>query len=182
MRSRGIPIALGVDEAICNDAVDMWNVVKMTGLIHNITGLDSKEWPASAEVLDALWRGGASAMLRTGELGEIKEGNLADIAMLDLRSISFTPLNDVPGQLVYCESGASVVLTMVNGRIVAENGRATSVDEIALLDEARELFAAKRPALERTRADAERFLPAYREMVRRATIADVGMTRWVGTR
>jgi cytosine/adenosine deaminase-related metal-dependent hydrolase len=182
MRSRGIPIALGVDEAICNDAVDMWNVVKMTGLIHNITGLDSKEWPASAEVLDALGRGGASAMLRTGELGEIKEGNLADIAMLDLRSISFTPLNDVPGQLVYCESGASVVLTMVNGRIVAENGRVTSVDEIALLDEARELFAAKRPALERTRADAERFLPAYREMVRRATIADVGMTRWVGTR
>jgi 5-methylthioadenosine/S-adenosylhomocysteine deaminase len=181
MRERGIPIALGVDEAICNDAVEMWNVVKMTGLIHNIGGRDSQEWPSATEVLDALWRGGAAATLRTGDLGEIREGSIADIAMLDLTSVAFTPLNDIPGQLVYCESGTSVVLTMVDGKIVSENGRVTSVDETALLDEARELFAAKKPALRRSSADADRLLPTYREMVRRAAIADVGMTRWIGT-
>jgi 5-methylthioadenosine/S-adenosylhomocysteine deaminase len=132
-------------------------------------------------VLDALWRGGAAATLRTGDLGEIREGSIADIAMLDLTSVAFTPLNDIPGQLVYCESGTSVVLTMVDGKIVSENGRVTSVDETALLDEARELFAAKKPALRRSSADADRLLPTYREMVRRAAIADVGMTRWIGT-
>jgi len=181
MRDRGIPIALGVDEAICNDAVEMWNVVKMTGLIHNIGGRDSVEWPSALEVLDALWGGGAAAVLRTGDLGQISEGCIADIAMLDLSSGTFTPLNDVRGQLVYCESGTSVVLTMVDGKIVYENARVTRVDETALLDEARELFAAKRPALRRSSANAERLLPTYREMVRRAAIADVGMTRWVGT-
>ena len=181
IRDRGIPIALGVDEAICNDAADMWNVVKTTGLIHNVSGLDSDLWPTTSEVLDALWQGGAAAMLRTGELGEIAEGSLADLALLDLHSPAFTPLNDIQGQLVYCESGGSVALTMVDGVIVAEAGTVTSVDEKALLAEARELFAAKQPEHERLRAAGEYLVPTYQAMVRKALAVDVGMTRWVGT-
>jgi cytosine/adenosine deaminase-related metal-dependent hydrolase len=182
MRDRGIPVALGVDEAICNDAVDMWSVVRTTGLIHNVSGLDSDLWPTAHEVLDALWLGGAAAMLRAGDLGEITEGRLADLALLDLHSPAFTPLNDIAGQLVYCETGASVALTMVDGSIVAERGVVTSVDESALLDEARELFAAQRSVLERTHADATSLVPTYQEMVRKAAAVDVGMTRWVGSR
>lgn len=179
---RGIPIALGVDEAICNDAVDMWNVVKTTGLIHNVSGLDSDLWPSAAEVLNALWRGGAAAMLRTDELGEISVDALADLVLLDLHSPAFTPLNDITGQLVYCEVGRSVVLTMVHGSIVAEGGAVRSVDEAALLDEAREVFAAKQPQLARSRANAAQLLPTYQQMVRKAAAIDVGMTRWVGSR
>jgi 5-methylthioadenosine/S-adenosylhomocysteine deaminase len=182
IRDRGIPVALGVDESICNDAVDMWNVVKTTGLIHNISGLDSDDWPTAAEVLDALWLGGAAAMLRNDELGTIIEGALADLALLDLHTPAFTPLNDVAGQLVYCQSGAGVVLTMVDGKIVAERGAITSVDETNLLDEARELFAAKQPALLRSRAGAQHLFPAYQQVVRKAAAVDVGMTRWVGGR
>jgi 5-methylthioadenosine/S-adenosylhomocysteine deaminase len=182
IRDRGIPIALGVDESICNDAADMWNVVKTTGLIHNISGLDSDDWPTAAEVLDALWLGGAAAMLRSDELGTITEGSLADLTLLDLHSPAFTPLNDVAGQLVYCESGASVVLTMVDGKVVAEHGLVTSVDEAALLGEARELFAAKRPALARSHAGAQRLVPTYQQVVRQAAAVDVGLTRWVGLR
>ncbi|MBL7490855.1 amidohydrolase family protein [Frankia sp. AgB1.9] len=183
MLDRGIPVALGVDEAICNDAADLWNVVKLAGLIHNVTGLDSERWPAPAEVLDALWTGGAAAMLRRGELGRIVPGALADLALLDLRSPAFTPLNDLAGQLVYCESGGSVVLTMVDGVVVAEHGTVTSVDEAALLAEARELFAAARPGLLARRAEgARRLYPTYQRMVRQAAAVDVGMTRWVGSR
>jgi 5-methylthioadenosine/S-adenosylhomocysteine deaminase len=182
IRDRGIPIALGVDEAICNDAVDMWNVVKMTGLIHNVSGLDSDQWPTAAEVLDALWRGGAAAMLRTGELGEVSVGSLADLVLLDLHSPAFTPLNDIARQLVYCESGNSVALTMVDGSIVAERGVVAGVDETALLDEARELFAAKQPALLASRSRAARLVPTYQEMVRKAAAVDVGLSGQVGVR
>jgi 5-methylthioadenosine/S-adenosylhomocysteine deaminase len=182
IRGRGIRVALGVDEAICNDAADMWGVVKMAGLIHNVSGLDSDLWPSASEVLDALWQGGAAAMLRTDGLGEIAPGHPADLAMLDLHSAAFTPLNDIAGQLVYCESGGSVALTMVDGVVVAEGGIVTSVDESALLAEARELFDSKQPMLLRGREAAEQLLPTYRTMVRKATAVDVGMTRWVGTR
>jgi cytosine/adenosine deaminase-related metal-dependent hydrolase len=158
----------------------MWGVVKMAGLIHNISGLDSDLWPAANEVLDCLWTGGAAAVLKADQLGAVRPGYLADLTLLDLHGLAFTPLNDVRGQLVYCESGADVVLTMVDGRVVAENGRVTGVDEDALLAEARELFAAKAPALAAAREEAGQWFPDYQRMVRRAAATDVGMERWVG--
>jgi 5-methylthioadenosine/S-adenosylhomocysteine deaminase len=178
---RGIPVCLGVDEAICDDSVNMWPVVKAAGLIHNVSGLDSDLWPSAAEVLDCLWSGGARAMGRRDRLGAVEEGRLADLALLDLHTLPFTPLNDLRRQLVYCHSGESVVLTMVDGRVVFEDGRVTTLDEEALLGEARELFGRLRAERAGSDAEAERLLPAYRAMVERARTADVGMNRWVGT-
>ena len=176
---RGIPICLGTDEAIADDAVNMWGVAKTAGLIHNVTGLDHERWPTAAEVLGCLWRGGARAMGLADDLGVIAPGRLADLAMIDLHTLPFTPLNDVRRQLVYCHDGDAVSLTMVDGRVVFEDGRLTTVDEDALLCEARELFAGllapRRAALD----EAAAWYPHYREMVRRAHEAEVGMNRWV---
>jgi 5-methylthioadenosine/S-adenosylhomocysteine deaminase len=180
MRDRGITIALGVDEAICDDTVNTWGVVKQTGLVHNVSGLDADAWPEPAEVLDALWEGGAAAMRRTGRIGRVAVGAQADLVLLDLHAPAFTPFNDLRGQLVYCENGGSVRMTLVAGRVVAEDGRVVSVDETALLAEARALHAARRPALERTWATADAALPAYDAVVRRAARTDVGMNRWIG--
>lgn len=179
MIARGIPVALGTDEAICDDSVNVWTVAKTAGLIHNVAGLDSDDWPTAAEVLTALWVGGARATRRPDDLGVVAPGRLADLALVDLHSIAFTPLNDLREQLVHCEDGRGVVLTMVAGRIVAEDGHVTSVDETALLDEARELFAAKLPAIQRARGEAADLLPAYQHIVRRAAATDVGFNRWL---
>ncbi|MEA9983957.1 amidohydrolase family protein [Subtercola sp. RTI3] len=180
MKDFGITVSLGIDEAICDDSANMWGVVKAAGLIHNVSGLDSDLWPSAAEVLDSLWRGGASAMLQSHQLGAVREGYLADLAMLDLHSSAFTPFNDLRGQLVYCEAGGSVRLTVVNGAVVFENGAVTTVDETALLDEARELFAEKLPVIERARRNEDANFGHYQAMVRRAAATDVGMTRWIG--
>jgi len=179
MIARGIPVALGTDEAICDDSVNVWTVAKTAGLIHNVAGLDSDDWPTAAEVLAALWDGGARATRRPDDLGVVAPGRLADLALVDLHSIAFTPLNDLREQLVHCEDGRGVVLTMVAGRVVAEDGHVTSVDETALLDEARELFAAKLPAIQRARGEAADLLPAYQHIVRRAAATDVGFSRWL---
>lgn len=177
---RGIPVALGTDEAICDDTINVWTVAKTAALIHTVSGLDSDDWPRPAEVLDALWGGGARAQRREGQLGEVTAGFLADLALVDLHALAFTPLNDLREQLVHGEDGHDVVLTMVAGRIVAEHGHATTIDETALLDEARQLFAAKLPAVRAAQRQAEALLPGYRAMVRRAAATDVGFTRWVG--
>ena len=180
MLDHGIPVALGTDEAICDDTINVWTVAKTAGLIHNVAGLDSDEWPTAAEVLDALWRGGARATRRADDLGAVAPGMLADLALVDLHAVAFTPLNDLREQLVHCEDGRDVVLTMVAGRVVAEHGHVTSVDESALLDEARELFAAKLPAIRAARGSADRLFPAYQHIVRRAAATDVGFSRWCG--
>ena len=179
MLDRGIPVALGTDEAICDDSINVWTVAKTAGLIHNVSGLDSDDWPTATEVLTALWRGGARATLRRDDLGAIATGMLADLALVDLHAIAFTPLNDLREQLVHCEDGRDVVLTMVAGRVVAEHGHVTSVDETALLDEARDLFAAKLPAIQAARAGADDVFGAYQHIVRRAAATDVGFSRWL---
>jgi 5-methylthioadenosine/S-adenosylhomocysteine deaminase len=179
MLSRGIPVALGTDEAICDDSINVWTVAKTAGLIHNVSGLDSDDWPTATEVLTALWEGGARATGRADDLGAVAVGRLADLALVDLHAIAFTPLNDLREQLVHCEDGRDVVLTMVAGRVVAEHGHVTSVDETALLDEARELFAAKLPAIHAARSGSDRLFPAYQHIVRRSAATDVGFSRWL---
>ncbi len=180
MRDRGIPICFGTDEAIADDAVNMWGVVKMAGLIHNIADPDPERWPTATEVLDCLIAGGARAMRRAGSLGAVEEGRLADLILVDVDTLAFTPINDLHRQLVYCETGSSVRLTMVAGRTVFDGDRITTVDEADILAEARELFGARQPALAEARRQADRWLPAYRAMVAAAAARDVGINRWVG--
>ena len=182
IRDRGIPICLGSDEAIADDSVNMWAVAKMAGLVHNITDPDPDTWPKAHEVLDCLWRGGAKAMRKASELGAVEAGWLADLALVNLDTLAFTPLNDVQRQLVYCESGSSVELTMVAGRIVFRDGLVATLDEAALRAEARELFGARRAAFDAAAKAVEPLLPHYRAMVAEASRRDIGMSRRVGAR
>lgn len=176
----GIPVCLGVDEAICDDSCNMWGVIKQTGLIHNITDFNSERWPKPSEILDSLWAGGAAALLKDAELGSIREGYLADLTLIELDSLAFTPLNDVRAQLVYCESGGDVKYTVVNGEVVFEHGALTRVDEEEVLEEARDLFRNRYPTVERVRAEKGELVPYYQAVVKRAALEDLGMNRWVG--
>jgi len=179
LRDRGIPICLGTDEAIADDSVNMWAVAKMAGLIHNIAEPDYALWPRAAEVLDCLITGGAHAMRQSARIGAVAPGMQADLIMLDLDTLAFTPLNDLDRQLVYCENGSSVRLTMVAGRIVARDGAVLTVDERALRQEARAL-AAELAGAEQTAREAAPWLPYYRAMYLRAAGTELGMSRVVG--
>ena len=180
LRSRGIPICLGTDEAIADDAVNMWSVAKLAGLIHNITGIDYERWPKAAEVLSCLIGGGARAMRHPQPIGQIAAGFQADLILLDLDTPAFTPLNDVRRQLVYCENGSSVRMTMVAGEIVYENGRVRGIDERAIRAEAREQAVRLHRDNRAARELAQQWLPYYRQMYLKAARRDVGMRRWAG--
>jgi 5-methylthioadenosine/S-adenosylhomocysteine deaminase len=180
LRSHGIRICLGSDEAIADDAINMWSVAKFTGLIHNITGIDYEHWPKAAEVLSCLIGGGARALRHPQPIGQIAAGYQADLIMLDLDTLAFTPLNDLRRQLVYCESGSSVRMTMVAGEIVYENGRVRGIDERAIRAEARELAERLHRDNRAARERAHQWLPSYRQMYLKAARRDVGMHRWAG--
>jgi 5-methylthioadenosine/S-adenosylhomocysteine deaminase len=176
---RGIPICLGTDEAIADDSINMWLVAKMAGLIHNISDPDYERWPSAVEVLNCLIRGGARAMRQSTRVGQVAPGYQADLILLDLDTSAFTPLNDLARQLVYCELGGSVRMTMVAGRVVYEGGRSTLVNEAGIRAEARELAARFARAKAATDRSAAELLPYYRQMYLKAAQTPVGMNRWV---
>lgn len=179
LRDAGVPICIGSDEAISDDAINLWNVAKTVGLVHNLAHPDYRNWPTPMDVLSCVIHGGARAMGAAERSGAIAPGFDADLIVLDLDELSFTPLNDLPRQLVYCENGSAVRMTMVAGEIVFEDGRLIGIDEGAIRAEAREL------AREFARTDAEtisRLEPFYRAMYLKAAERDVGMNRWLSDR
>lgn len=179
LRAAGVPICLGTDEMNTDDSVNLWFVAKLAALLHTLETPDYTQWPVPAEILHAATRGGARALRRERDLGQLGVGCVADIVLLDRDSVAFTPLNDLRRQLVLCEDGASVRTTLVDGRVVFDNGRITTVDEAALRTELRELMGGYRQQLESAGRDAQRLEPFYRAMYAQAAAQDVGMSRWL---
>ncbi|MCF7915856.1 MAG: amidohydrolase family protein [Spirochaetaceae bacterium] len=178
IKDAGIPICLGSDEACSDDSVNMWLVGKVAGLVHNITGREYRDWPQAKEVLHALIRGGARAMYNHKRSGILESGYEADIILLDLNSLAFTPLNDVYRQLVYNELGSSVTMTMVAGKVVMEDGKLLSIDEEAIKEEAGEIMKSYRKDIAQIDDAAKKLEPYYRKMYFKAAENDVGMNRW----
>ncbi len=50
-------------------------------------------------------------------------GKLADLIVLDLQQPNMQPLNSIVKNIVYSGSKQNVMLTMIHGRILYENGR-----------------------------------------------------------
>jgi 5-methylthioadenosine/S-adenosylhomocysteine deaminase len=176
----GVPICLGSDERNVDDAINLWNVAKMAGLIHKISEPDYEFWPTEHEILKAATQNGARGMRLDRTLGCLAPGYAADLILVDLNTLAFTPLNNLRRQLVFCENGSSVVMTIVAGQIVVERGKVLTVDEEALKTEIRSLYPTFSKSLQRTEVAANELAPYYRQAYLRAAGYDVGMNRWIG--
>ncbi|WP_205648702.1 amidohydrolase family protein [Acuticoccus kandeliae] len=178
LKDAGVPICLGTDEAACDDTTNLWGVVKTGALIQKIADPEWTRWPAAEEMLAAALDGGARS-LRRDDLGRIAPGARADIALLDLNSLTFLPMNDLRRQLVFAEDGSSVRHVLVDGEIVVRDGRLTRIDEAAARAEILAAFDEFAPRLAAIEDHAARLEPHYRRMYEMALGVDVGMSRWV---
>ena len=86
----------------------------------------------------------------------------------------------MPRQLVFAENGRSIELVMVDGRVVLESGRITTLDESAVLDELRELLPAYLAHHAQLEARNQLFEPYFAEIHRRAALRDLFMHRHIG--
>jgi len=160
---KNIPVFLGVDEAIADDAVNMWSVMKTTGSIHNLTDWNYSTWPSAKEIIISATRNGGRAM-REPKLGTLEIGAPADLILVNLQSLPFVPLNNLLRQLVYCELGNSVYLTMVAGKIVSTDQRLSTVNEHEVLLEASEIFEHKKELIMSANLQTDKLLPYYKKM------------------
>ncbi len=117
----GVNVALGTDGASSNNNLDMFEEIKLTGILHKGVSLDPTVLPAW-EVLKMATVNGAKA-LGFNDLGMLKEGYLADLILLDFNKPHLTPNHNTVSNLVYAVSGSDVAYTMVDGRIVYCRGK-----------------------------------------------------------
>lgn len=120
MMDKGIPIAIGTDGPASNNCLDMFReMFLVTGLAklreHDASAVDA------AEVLRMATVNGAHAM-GLKDCDVLAEGKCADLIIIDLHQPNMQPLNNITKNIVYSGSKQNIVLTMVNGSVLYENG------------------------------------------------------------
>ena len=128
MKENGVCIGLGTDGCSSSNNLDMIEAMKMMSLLQKGWRLDPTALPAN-DVIKIATKNGAE-MLNINA-GEIKEGMLADIFLVDLNTPAFTPLNNnTESNLVYAANGNNVDTVICDGKILMENKKIDGETEI----------------------------------------------------
>ena len=134
MLQAGIVVSLGTDGAASNNNLDMIEEIRLAATLHKVHRLDPLAIPATAAI-DMATRQGAIALGLGSITGTLAVGYKADIVLLDMRSPHWYPRHDRSSLLAYAAAGADVHTVLVDGRILLDNRRLTTIDEERLMAE-----------------------------------------------
>jgi 5-methylthioadenosine/S-adenosylhomocysteine deaminase len=127
MRAHGLNVALGTDGVCSNNNHDMFEEIKMAALLQKYVTKDPAAMPAY-EAIKMATVNGAIGQGRENEAGRIAAGLDADLVMLNLDAPHLFPLNEPCAAVAYAAKGSDVCMTMVQGRILYENGEYKTID------------------------------------------------------
>lgn len=172
----GVSFGLGCDNSSCSDAQNMFQAMKLFTSMTAISRTDPG--PNQADrAFHAATRGGAHALNRDHDLGQLEVGYKGDVVALDLADPSFVPLNSPVRQLVYAESGRAVTDVVVDGRVVIKDRALRTMSRDALVEQVNELAPKYVADLRAIKERTEKLRPYLLEAHRRTWSADVGLNR-----
>lgn len=126
MQKAGINTAIGTDGPSSNNALDMFREMYLAAVTQKLKTSDAAACDA-AELLKAATVGGAHCMgLYNCDI--IDTGKKADLTVIDLHRPNMQPINNIIKNIVYSGSKENVKLTMINGKILYENGEFIGTD------------------------------------------------------
>ncbi len=121
----GVRVGLGVDGSASNDSSHLLAEARMALLLQRVPGNPAAL--SAKEVLRLATRGGASVLGR-GDIGQLAPGKAADAIGFRLDRLDFAgALHDPMAALVFC-SPQRVDLSVINGRVVVEDGNLLTID------------------------------------------------------
>ncbi|UCE38142.1 MAG: amidohydrolase [Thermoplasmata archaeon] len=134
--SAGCHVSLGTDGCASNNNLDIFESMKFAALGQKMFTSDPTTLSAS-EVLKMATKSGAEALRTNG--GEIAEGMLADILLLNLKDPAFTPNHNLISNIVYSANSSCVDTTICDGKILMRGRKVEGEDTI--LSKANEIAA-----------------------------------------
>ncbi len=120
-------IALGTDGCASNNNLDMFEEMKMASLLQKAYSGDPTCMPAKEAF--GLATGNAARMFRLNA-GEIAEGKLADVVLLDLKNVNLVPNHNLISNIVYSANGSCVDTVICDGAILMEERKVKGEEEI----------------------------------------------------
>jgi 5-methylthioadenosine/S-adenosylhomocysteine deaminase len=132
----GAAIGLGTDGAASNNDLDMFEAMRMASLLHKLETGDPRAVSART-ALEMATVGGARALGMESRIGSLEAGKRADVIIVDLSGARHTPMYDPVSHLVYVARGDDVRTTIVNGRLLMQDRRVRTLNETAVIRDAR---------------------------------------------
>ncbi len=123
----GVNCCIGTDSCGSNNSQNMFSEMNMAALIYK-GDMKKAQCISAQDILRYVTINGAKAIGMEGELGEIKEGMLADISILNLYEPEFFPSCNIVSGLVYSATGREVETVIIDGKIVMEKNEILTVD------------------------------------------------------
>ena len=129
----GVTVALGSDGTAPDRSYDMFRHMFQCMHYHRRHFRDAGVLP-HGKVLEMVTIDAARALGMAHEIGSLEVGKKADIILVDLFKPHLMPLNMPVYRITAFASGADVCTTIVNGKVLMEDGRVNTVDEHEVME------------------------------------------------
>ena len=126
MMGMGINVAIGTDSVSSNNSLNFLEEVKAFATIAKIKAKDPTVITPK-QAVRAATRNGALGQGRKN-CGLIKEGFQADLIVLRTDVPNMHPIHNLTNNIVYAASGSDIALTMIDGKILYQDGEYTTID------------------------------------------------------
>lgn len=138
MVEEGLCVSLGTDGQGSGSNLDMFETMKFTALLQKGINENPEDLPAY-EVLKMATINGAKA-LKLNETGEIEEGKLADLIIINMEETITKPINNIFAEIVYNVKGSNVDTTIVNGKVLMENRKINNVNKKEIIQKCEKII------------------------------------------
>jgi 5-methylthioadenosine/S-adenosylhomocysteine deaminase len=126
-------VSIGGDGAPCNNRLDQFMEMREAGLMQKIRrGPDAL---SARAIVEMATEGGARLLGWENEMGTLDHGKRANIILVDQSSFSVIPSTDPATNVVYSNTASDIVMTIIDGRVLYEDGKLTTIDEDKLRDD-----------------------------------------------
>lgn len=135
MRDAGIKVSIGTDGAASNNNLDMIEEMRTASMI----GKGASPLHVSAEDIMKMATIEGARVLGLGEMtGSLEKGKKADIAEIDMNGLEAVPYYDNPYSfIVYALNSRDIKMTMVNGRVLYNEGEYETLNKNEIIDRVR---------------------------------------------
>ena len=175
----GVAVGLGTDGSVCADNQNLFEALRIASVISTVRfPHETQRWLDADTVWSLATSGTARVLGQAGDLGAIAPRRKADLVLLRADSVFMRPLADPIKALVYAETGAAVDTVLVDGHVVVEGGRVTTVDEDRIFARAQEAADRQRGKSAQAWALAERLAPYVAAACRSAVTTPLPINRF----
>jgi 5-methylthioadenosine/S-adenosylhomocysteine deaminase len=127
MLNMGICVALGTDGSASNNNLDLFQEMDTASKLHKISKMDPSVMDAVTVVKMATIYG-AKALGMEKLIGSLEVGKKADVIVLNTNTPHMIPLYNPFYGIVYSATGADVVCSIINGKVVMKEKRLVTLD------------------------------------------------------